>query len=437
MRRFFLKAAVLALAAACPSLGWAGDHEIAQQISQRLQAERAAGTLKGFKLDMKVDQGVVIFSGNVASDAQKSLVLSAAEGLDGVANVVDQINITQTEGVIAAATPVTPATENIVSLREFLSGKTSIKPSEMESLVTEPLPMTPTQVEVEPQVDGAVREQVALEPEASVAGPLQMPGSMLMTADGNEDLAESATAILPASANEAPEADEMLTSAIVHRIGQAQRDGQLRGFGVDISVEAGDAYIDGRAASEQQKALILDLARHTPGVQRVIDQIEVFETAPVTATAAAPSAQPMMHPAPLPPAVMQQAIPAEGQMVAQQQFAQQQFAQQPLPQQHLAQHVVGGGPVAGQPVPMAPYASGAATPRYDQPYLPNYAWPGYAAYPNYAAVTYPQQYSPSAWPYIGPFYPYPQVPLGWRKVSLEWDDGWWFLDFSSRNGRHK
>jgi len=67
---------------------------------------------------------------------------------------------------------------------------------------------------------------------------------------------------------------------------------------------------------------------------------------------------------------------------------------------------------------------------YDQPTLPNYAWPSYAAYPNYAAVSYPRQYSPSAWPYIGPFYPYPQVPLGWRKVTLEWDDGWWYLDFS-------
>jgi hypothetical protein len=28
----------------------------------------------------------------------------------------------------------------------------------------------------------------------------------------------------------------------------------------------------------------------------------------------------------------------------------------------------------------------------------------------------------------GAFIPYPQVPLGWRKVSLEWDDGWWPLD---------
>jgi len=63
--------------------------------------------------------------------------------------------------------------------------------------------------------------------------------------------------------------------------------------------------------------------------------------------------------------------------------------------------------------------------------------PGFlASYPDYAAVSYPQQYSPSAWPYIGPFYPYPQVPLGWRKVALEWDDGWWFLDFSDCGSNH-
>jgi hypothetical protein len=80
-----------------------------------------------------------------------------------------------------------------------------------------------------------------------------------------------------------------------------------------------------------------------------------------------------------------------------------------------------------------PGGGGANPPAYDQPHMPNYAWPSYAAYPNYSALTYPQQYSPTAWPYIGPFYPYPQVPLGWRKVALEWDDGWWFLDFYDRS----
>ena len=79
---------------------------------------------------------------------------------------------------------------------------------------------------------------------------------------------------------------------------------------------------------------------------------------------------------------------------------------------------------------------GGAGPSTDNPSMPGYAWPSYASYPNYAALSYPQQYSPTAWPYIGPFYPYPQVPLAWRKVSLEWDDGWWFLDFSSHNSSH-
>ena len=92
-----------------------------------------------------------------------------------------------------------------------------------------------------------------------------------------------------------------------------------------------------------------------------------------------------------------------------------------------------GGPVAGGgggPLPMYAGAPGGPAPAvYDQPSMPNYAWPSYAAYPNYGALTYPKQYSPTAWPYIGPFYPYPQVPLGWRKVTLEWDDGWWMLDF--------
>ena len=88
-------------------------------------------------------------------------------------------------------------------------------------------------------------------------------------------------------------------------------------------------------------------------------------------------------------------------------------------------------------VPAGFVAHGSARgPSYDNAQMPGYAWPSYASYPNYAALTYPQQYSPTAWPYIGPFYPYPQVPLAWRKVALEWDDGWWFLDFSAHNSSH-
>jgi hypothetical protein len=101
---------------------------------------------------------------------------------------------------------------------------------------------------------------------------------------------------------------------------------------------------------------------------------------------------------------------------------------------------MGGGAGAGMgmeavPVGFVPQAHGRG-PSYENAQMPGYAWPSYASYPNYAALSYPQQYSPTAWPYIGPFYPYPQVPLAWRKVALEWDDGWWFLDFSAHNSSH-
>ena len=101
----------------------------------------------------------------------------------------------------------------------------------------------------------------------------------------------------------------------------------------------------------------------------------------------------------------------------------------PMPGPMMAPAPMGPGPVYGHPGP------GPVNPVYNQPYLPDHAWPTYAAYPNYAGVTYPKQYSASAFPYIGPFYPYPQVPLGWRSSTLEWDDGQWQLKFSPRTDR--
>ena len=82
--------------------------------------------------------------------------------------------------------------------------------------------------------------------------------------------------------------------------------------------------------------------------------------------------------------------------------------------------------MAGYGGPMPAGAAGAATTSRTCRAMPGRATP---LTRTTRRLTYPKQYSPTAWPYIGPFYPYPQVPLGWRKVSLEWDDGWWMLDF--------
>jgi hypothetical protein len=87
----------------------------------------------------------------------------------------------------------------------------------------------------------------------------------------------------------------------------------------------------------------------------------------------------------------------------------------------------------GGPMPEGPAIPGAT--QASSPSYPNYAWPSYAPYPNFSAVGYPTVYPWQAWPNIGPFYPYPEVPLDWRAVTLRWDDGLWWLDFKKHYTR--
>ena len=122
-------------------------------------------------------------------------------------------------------------------------------------------------------------------------------------------------------------------------------------------------------------------------------------------------------------------IPVGGP-VPQHPMPQQSMPQQSMPQYAQQHQPVYYGPPAGAAYHPEAYGPQGPMPgQYNQPNLPDYAWPTYANYPNYAQVSYPRSYSPKAWPYIGPFYPYPQVPMGWRKVTLEHSNGWWWLDF--------
>jgi hypothetical protein len=222
-----------------------------------------------------------------------------------------------------------------------------------------------------------------------------------------------------------------------------KQSGRLKGYSVGVKYQDGVAYLSGSVTSPQQKNIAEQIARQSEGVDHVVSKLEVKATGQnvqqsddelQTASADLPA---------------QQAMP-----VTQRRMQRNPNSNMPLPHARTMQPSVqqagycppggdtsamgaAGAAGAGGPVPMGsvPSAIGGSV-AYDNPQMPGYAWPSYAAYPNYAALTYPKQYSPSAWPYIGPFYPYPQVPLGWRKVTLEWDDGWWFLDFKDCKDCH-
>ena len=241
-------------------------------------------------------------------------------------------------------------------------------------------------------------------------------------------------------------ADDMqILKQVESRLIAQKEAGQLRGD-IEINVLEGSVTLSGSVGTPEQKTLALtEAAKACEGmteVKEIVDDLNVKSSRRSATNVAADRSV----------LATREVQPTAAQ--------EPQAAPQQQPQQVAMRPTVGPAPYALQPVPatmqpraFAPaftsspnggpggpapsYAPGQPTGypapyRYDQPQMPGYAWPTYAAHPNYAGVQYPKQYSPTAWPYIGPFYPYPQVPLGWRKVTLEWDDGWWMLDFKDR-----
>jgi hypothetical protein len=211
-----------------------------------------------------------------------------------------------------------------------------------------------------------------------------------------------------------------------------KHSGKLSNFRIGVKFDNGTVTVKGRVSTQEQMNTALRLVFKTPGVSRVVNQMTIGE--PESASAAVMNNYP--HVAKRIDSSDVQQVAATEPGTYQSQYSENSAQRpmndrmsipvvmiQPMPMQNS------GVPGAPRPMYSAGAQGGVAPVRYDQPCMPNYAWPSYAAYPNYAAVTYPRQYSPTAWPYIGPFYPYPQVPLGWRKVTLEWKDGWWYLDF--------
>lgn len=226
-----------------------------------------------------------------------------------------------------------------------------------------------------------------------------------------------------AAAPSAPAAGS--NQAMAEQIAAALTAANLDGYDIEIRYQNGVAQLGGGVETPAQRALAERVVAQVPGVNGVDNQLR---------TQQAPQGpqggfDPRMA-GPGPQAGYGPQGPAYGPQGPIHPAAFQGGPGMPGP----------GGPgmPMGPGVPMGPYGHGGpgASPAvYNSPSLPDYAWPTYAQYPNSAAVTYPQQYSASAFPYIGPFYPYPQVPLGWRDATLRWDDGQWNLQFRQRTDK--
>lgn len=182
---------------------------------------------------------------------------------------------------------------------------------------------------------------------------------------------------------------------------QLRHNGRLQHYSVAIEVQNGTATLSGTVADPAQRQEIVQSVQRMAGVERVRDQLTLSRAA------AGASIQAVAAQVPPPP------VPETA----------------PMPYQ--VPNGVPAPPTVAEPMPIYQ----APQPGYydvNPPQMPPYAWPTYAPYDNYSRVAYPLAYPYQSWPFIGPCYPFPKVPLGWRKVKLEWEDGhWWYSKVSN------
>jgi hypothetical protein len=209
-------------------------------------------------------------------------------------------------------------------------------------------------------------------------------------------------------------ADQQLADAIANKLAQAPG---LSGYQVDVTCLNGAVELTGTVRNDEQRAEVMKVIRSTSGVKKITDKLTIRDD---IQTVQAMQPVPSSLPSAVPPAI----INGQGTVIQ----------GGPISSGPISTGPVSSGPVSGgfgmDPTPMMVPPTGGL---YDSnsPKMPPYAWPTYAPYNNYSRVGYPTEYPQNAFPFIGPFYPFPKVPLGYRAIKLEWEDGHWYY---GRNG---
>lgn len=397
MRRFVVGLTLLSFAMLAPIPARAGDQEIAQQIVQKLKQHKEQGDFHGFSLDLKVEEGVVWLKGHVSDPQQEYLALDLARRVPGVVKVVDAIDVRGDE------TPVKPA-----------STKTTAKP------IDSPKPLRNSDAEAKPTV---------------VARPIAQPATPIIT-------------------------DETIAESIINRLKQHKDSGKLRGFGVDVNVVDGDVWMKGHVASEEHRQLVLDVASHTRGVRQVINDLTVktpqrpepTKQAVVNAVAEKVQTASAKAPTPTPAPAPAMSVPPGYRLVPVQAVPVQQVNLQSVVGQAPQMQAV---PVSQMPRPYAP----ATLVNHSSAQIGRHA--GSDALANGRRLRRRSgsvRSSPDARLRLAQLRGSSELcgrdlpkairrtslaihrtvlslsasAAGLAQVELQWDDGWWFLDFKSK-----
>ena len=351
------------------------NQKLANEVAKAMRNKRIQGDIS-----IEVKNGVAILSGSVADPKIKDKATEAVSKVHGIARVENRLQAAPPKATAEAARPAAESARGVVSANHTAA--------------------------------------------PAKANRVQQVNNEMPAPSNNQEIAEQIAAGLTAAS--------------------------LDGYDIQIRFQNGVCLLDGSVGTQAERATAQKVVSSVPGVRSVANRLSCANEPAQQRMPQGQYGPGQMAPGQMPP--QGSPYPPQGQYP---QGGPQQPGMYPVNFRQGEAPAPGGGPVPGGPggppmgaMPMGPGGQmppmpptyghpgmGASQAVYNNPSVPDYAWPSYAQYPNSAAVNYPTQYSASAFPYIGPFYPYPQVPLGWRDATLRWDDGQWNLMFRTRTDK--
>ncbi|MCP3691337.1 MAG: BON domain-containing protein, partial [Planctomycetaceae bacterium] len=204
---------MVGMAALIPLWVRADDRQIAQEIVQQLQKHKDTGELKGFGIDLQVEQGVVRLEGRVSTASQQRLALDTVRRVEGVKQVVNKLTVTGK-----------PFSQNQAAVNE-------------------------------PVAKGAYNASLA-----KLKGAFGMAQSTPATLASTQSEADAAAKLA--------EKDQEIARQVAAALKSQKENGDLKGFRVNLSVDRGTVWLEGDVASRDQRLMVLDAARRIPGVKQ-------------------------------------------------------------------------------------------------------------------------------------------------------------------------
>lgn len=236
--------------------------------------------LNPFELDVDVEKGTAKIAGTVDSEAEKSLAVELARGIEGIHDVRDEIVVGDPSKKQA------PAAESSDerSFSELVSDATTTATVKSRLLWNSGTSGSEIDVDtaggvvtLKGQVASDVEKDLAVEIAENTEGVRRVEDRLEV--GGSAEKADAATTEKAKSAAEKAEqavSDAWITTKVKSSL---LYDERVSGFNVDVDTRKGVVTLSGGVESDEEKARAEDLAKSTVGVLSVKNQLEVGSAA--------------------------------------------------------------------------------------------------------------------------------------------------------------